>query len=77
MQVALYVPADETLKVVPVIPVFQVIFPSQPVAVRVVKLPAQMFTLPAIVGGFGIEFTTIVCVIEAALTQLFTIQITL
>jgi hypothetical protein len=38
----LYEPAEEVVKVLPVAPVFQVIIPPQPLAVRLTLCPVQM-----------------------------------
>jgi hypothetical protein len=77
VQVALYVPTAETINVIPDAPVFHIIVPAQPLAVKVVELPEQILVLPEILGAVGIGFTTIVCNAEATLTQLFTVQVAL
>jgi hypothetical protein len=56
-QTALYVPAEPTERVLPVVLVFHFTVPPQPVAVRVaVSAPHKLALLVVTVGGDGITF---------------------
>ena len=61
----------------PVTPVFQIIIPEQPVAVRIIEFPEQILVLPKILGANGSEFTITVCKTDTGLMQLLTVQVAL
>ena len=64
-----------TLMLVPVMPLLQLTFPLQPVAVIVTNSPEQILLLLAATAGVVGALTMIVIRFDSSLTQVFTLHI--
>jgi hypothetical protein len=68
LQIAEYVPAVDTDNVLPVAPVFHVIVPEQPAAVRIaVSVPQRLVLSAVILGAVGVPPFEIFTILETPL----------